>query len=573
MLSRHPRAALAALLLLAVPALASAQVTQFTRTDTITANADEVVLPNSQRQGTASIEISGTWVGTIAFQVLGTTWGAPIPGCTNAAGSTVTSATANGKFICPVSAWASIKALATAWTSGTATVRISFGPGGGSSTGGAGASGDVNITGVGGNAVTTTVPVNCTSGCAGGTTDTDDASVAGGQSTGLSIGLSHAFDGTVWRRVTFGTAGTASAQVTTIQGIASMTPVQVSQATAASLNATVVGTGTFAVQAAQSGTWNIGSLTTFPDNEPFNLAQIAGTTAATGNGVVTAGTARVAIASDSNMPLPSGAATAANQTTGNTSLGTIDTDLGTAAAAADDTANPTLGGLRTFAHFYDGTTWDRVRGTSADGLLTNNSELPAAAALTDNFANPTTTILAAAMMCWDGSAWDRCTNSTDATQNAAAGTAGPQVMHRVTTDIDALTVADDGDAVRPAADTLGRQVTLIGCNRENRVRGAATITDGSSTSVLAAGGAGKIYEIYEVEIVNTSGTDVSVDLRDGTAGSVLWTLMAPATTDTGGGNNRTFSVPLTFTANTAVAADPSASATSIIVSVLGCSVQ
>ena len=46
-----------------------------------------------------------------------------------------------------------------------------------------------------------------------------------------------------------GTAGTAATGVMTIQGITSMTPVQVSQATAANLNATVVGTGTFAVQA------------------------------------------------------------------------------------------------------------------------------------------------------------------------------------------------------------------------------------------------------------------------------------------------------------------------------------
>ena len=46
----------------------------------------------------------------------------------------------------------------------------------------------------------------------------------------------------------FGTAGTADTQVRSIQGIASMTPVQVSQATASNLNATVVGTGTFAVQ-------------------------------------------------------------------------------------------------------------------------------------------------------------------------------------------------------------------------------------------------------------------------------------------------------------------------------------
>lgn len=41
-----------------------------------------------------------------------------------------------------------------------------------------------------------------------------------------------------------GTAGTAATGVFTVQGIASMTPVQVSQATATNLNAAVVGTGT-----------------------------------------------------------------------------------------------------------------------------------------------------------------------------------------------------------------------------------------------------------------------------------------------------------------------------------------
>ena len=47
-----------------------------------------------------------------------------------------------------------------------------------------------------------------------------------------------------------GTAGTAATSVATVQGIASMTPVQVSQATAANLNATIVGTGTLATQSA-----------------------------------------------------------------------------------------------------------------------------------------------------------------------------------------------------------------------------------------------------------------------------------------------------------------------------------
>jgi len=55
-----------------------------------------------------------------------------------------------------------------------------------------------------------------------------------------------------------GTAGTSSAQVQTVQGIASMTPVQVSQATAANLNATV--SGTVSINAIPAGTNVIGSV-------------------------------------------------------------------------------------------------------------------------------------------------------------------------------------------------------------------------------------------------------------------------------------------------------------------------
>lgn len=66
----------------------------------------------------------------------------------------------------------------------------------------------------------------------------------------------------------------------------------VSQATAASLNATVVGTGTFAVQAAQSGTWNVTNISgtiSLPTgaatsaNQPTNAAQGSTTSGQTGN--------------------------------------------------------------------------------------------------------------------------------------------------------------------------------------------------------------------------------------------------------------------------------------------------
>lgn len=51
--------------------------------------------------------------------------------------------------------------------------------------------------------------------------------------------------------------------------------------------------------------------------------------------------------------------------------GTVDTELPVAAALADDTATPTAPAVGAFGMMFDGTTWDRVRGTSADGMLVN----------------------------------------------------------------------------------------------------------------------------------------------------------------------------------------------------------
>lgn len=122
--------------------------------------------------------------------------------------------------------------------------------------------------------------------------------------------------------------------------------------------------------------------------------------------------------------------------------GAVDTELPAAVALADDTANPTVPGVSAFAMVFDGTTWDRARGTSVDGVLVNlganndvtvtsgtvtanagtgtftvggsvsvtgavDTELPAAAALADNTANPTTTSVGALAMLFDGTTWDR----------------------------------------------------------------------------------------------------------------------------------------------------------------------
>ena len=73
------------------------------------------------------------------------------------------------------------------------------------------------------------------------------------------------------------------------------------------------------VAVTQSGTWNIGTITTLPAlvagsaiigaltaNQSVNNAQVAGVATATGSGVVSAGVQRVVLATD--VPLPSGAA-------------------------------------------------------------------------------------------------------------------------------------------------------------------------------------------------------------------------------------------------------------------------
>jgi hypothetical protein len=98
----------------------------------------------------------------------------------------------------------------------------------------------------------------------------------------------------------------------------------------------------------------------------------------------------------------------------------VDTELPAAAALADNTANPTAPAVGSFGHWWDGATWDRAPGTSADGLLVNlganndvtitgavDTELPAAAALTDADANPTVPAVGGFLVGYNGATWDR----------------------------------------------------------------------------------------------------------------------------------------------------------------------
>ncbi len=104
---------------------------------------------------------------------------------------------------------------------------------------------------------------------------------------------------------------------------------------------------------------------------------------------------------------------------------TVDSELPAAAALGDDTANPTVPGVGAFGMVWDGATWDRMAGTSANGVkvditqsvaldvsgatVTVDSELPAAAALADDTANPTVPGVGGFMLGYDSgnTNWNR----------------------------------------------------------------------------------------------------------------------------------------------------------------------
>ena len=136
------------------------------------------------------------------------------------------------------------------------------------------------------------------------------------------------------------------------------------------------------------------------------------------------------------------------------------------------------------------------------------------------------------------------------------------------TALSGITLVADGDRTDLHAGVDGVLIVREHCNLEDVVQERTTNTDGAATafaSGLAAPGAGVRLWITSVDLCNSSATFCTVDLRDGAAGAVLWTLPVPAT----GGVVKTFNPPLKLTANTALAFDASAATTTLTISANG----
>ncbi len=157
--------------------------------------------------------------------------------------------------------------------------------------------------------------------------------------------------------------------------------------------------------------------------------------------------------------------------------------------------------------------------------------------------------------------------NTQMVAHDAADAGNPlKVGARATTSVGGLTLVANADRTDLMAGIDGVLITRPHSNLEDRVSGVAAVTDGSSTSLVAAQGSGVRFCATMIVISNSSATNVTVDIRDGTAGSVIMTLPAAANM---GGAIVPLATPLCTSANTAMATDPSASATTVTTTAVG----
>lgn len=180
-------------------------------------------------------------------------------------------------------------------------------------------------------------------------------------------------------------------------------------------------------------------------------------------------------------------------------------------ALADNKANPTVGAVATFPYVFDGATWDRMLGDATNGLLVNlganndvsisgsvDTELPAAAALTDNFANPTAPGVGAFGMLWDGATWDRqAGNSADGTLVNLGANNDVSIAGTVTVDTElpaAGVISTDNTAAPSAPQVYSHMLGFDG-------------TDWARVRTDAAG----ILQIQEAAAMDVSAATVTVD--------------------------------------------------------------
>lgn len=400
-------------------------------------------------------------------------------------------------------------------------------------------------------------------GSGGDTLATDDIAGVKYPRSKIVIGADGANDGDVSSANPLpvkgtGTAGTANAGVLTVQGIASMTPVQIADNSGSITvdwagTAPPIGAGVEATALRVTLATDSTGVVSVDDNGGSLTVDNGGTFAV--QATLAAGATTIAKAED---------------------VASADADVGVPSMAVRKATPANTSGTDgdyEFLQMSAGRLWTSATidaalpaGTNAIGKLSSNTgvtigavEIAAAQTLA------TVTTVTTVTTCSTVTTVSTLTGSGVAHDGVDSGNPH-KIGMKATTSLSGLTLVANADRTDLFAGIDGVQITRPHCNLEDIVTATpVAITDGSSTSVISAQGAGiKVY-IVEVIIANSSASNVTVDLRDGTAGAVKATFPVPAN----GGVVKTLATPLPFSANTAVAADPSAAASTITVTLIG----
>lgn len=334
-----------------------------------------------------------------------------------------------------------------------------------------------------------------------------------------------------------GVTGTGSQRVTIASDNTAFS-VNAAQATAANLNATVVGTGTFAVQAALStGTNSIGKISDITTSVvPGTAATNLGKAVANAAGSTDTGVASLAIRTDTLSTLSPAVGAYAPMRVD--SIGAlwmhvvVDTSATSIAKAEDAASADADVGVAAMA--VRKATPANTSGTDGDYEMLQMS--------------------AGRLWTWSDS-------------NTATGSAVPANARYVGGNASTAlpTAASAGNLTGVTMDKYGRQVVLNNAFRD--ILGSQTTTIAASTAetTIVTAAANIFNDIVAITLINTSSIAARVDFRDTTGGSIIFALYIPP------GDVRGISLPTPWpqtTVNTNWTAQSSASLTDLRIGVL-----
>ena len=151
---------------------------------------------------------------------------------------------------------------------------------------------------------------------------------------------------------------------------------------------------------------------------------------------------------------------------------------------------------------------------------------------------------------------------TNATTSAIPAVAMPAGFKALSADQTATTTTYNTQGI---TDLVGKQIVMPYALNQLFVKGSASATGTSSTSLIAAGAAGIKNYITSISIANTGTSTSLITLQDGSGGTTLLTTIAPA----GGGSNITLPVPIATSAATALYFAAGTASTTIYLTAVG----